>query len=184
MKRCLRVMLILVSVLTSSSPVFADCNVTVSDSNVDYGRVSSNEVSQHHGDWYSLDERDVRINAFCSEPQAIALFISDSSGLRRFRFGENGDLLITAQQGMLDGRSVDLGKTRTHGAFSPMGSKNRRKLLVLNNEGLLPVRGGDVAIGQQFSLVLHLKPALKTGKHSSSGDEELLTNLNVQLETQ
>ena len=184
MKHCLHVLLFLATILTVSAPVFADCNVTVSDNNVDYGRVSSNEVSQHHGDWYSLDERDVRINAFCSEPQAIALFISDSSGLRRFRFGDNGDLVITAQQGMLDGRSVDLGKTHTHGEFYPMGSNNRRKLLVLNNEGLLPVRGGDVAIGQQFSFVLHLKPALKTGRHASSGDEELLTNLNVQLETQ
>lgn len=184
MKRCLRVLMFLVSVMTASSPAFADCNVTVSDNNVDYGRISSNEVSQHHGDWYALDERDVRINAVCSEPQAMALFISDSSGLRRFRFGDSGDLVVTAQQGMLDGRRVDLGKSRTHGAFSPTGTRNRKALLVLNNEGLLPVRGGEVAIGQQFSVVLHLRPALKAGQLSSSGEEELLTNLNVQLETQ
>ncbi|GHD96635.1 hypothetical protein GCM10011445_36720 [Pseudocitrobacter faecalis] len=184
MKRCLRSLMFLVSVLTVSSPAFAECNVTVSNNNVDYGRISSNEVSQHHGDWYSLDERDVRVNAFCSEPQAMALFFSDSSGLQRFRFGDNGNLVITAQQGMLDGRRVDLGKSRTHGIFSPMGTKNRRTLLVLNDEGILPVRGGEVAIGQQFSFVLHLKPALKAGQHSSSADEELLTNLNVQLETQ
>ncbi|MFU0448639.1 hypothetical protein ACMZZG_24630, partial [Pseudocitrobacter faecalis] len=90
MKRCLRSLMFLVSVLTVSSPAFAECNVTVSNNNVDYGRISSNEVSQHHGDWYSLDERDVRVNAFCSDPQAMALFFSDSSGLQRFRFGDNG----------------------------------------------------------------------------------------------
>lgn len=176
--------LLSLSMLSVSATSLADCSVSVSDSTVDYGRISRSDVNNLHGDWYGLDERDVRINAFCSEPQNMALFISDGSGLRGFRFGESGNIIITARQAMLDGHAVDLGKTNIHGDFIPMGNKNRRTALVLNNDGLLPVRGGEVATGQQFSLMLHLKPTLKSGHVYSSDEDELLTNLSVQLDVQ
>ncbi|CAM4022251.1 MULTISPECIES: hypothetical protein [Lelliottia] len=170
--------------LLCASAARAECDVSVSETTVDYGKLSNSEISSHRGGMYSLDEREVRVNAICSEPQTMALFISDTSGFRRFRFGSAGVLVISAQQGLLDGRSVDLGKTLTHGSFTPNQERNRRKLLVLNNDGLLPVRNGEVQIGQQFSFLLHIHPVLKPGLHSAQDEEDLLTNLGIQLESQ
>lgn len=167
-----------------SGIVRAECNVTVSENTVDYGKLSSSEVSAHRGDRYILDEREVRVNAFCSEPQSIAIFVGDGSGLKRFQFGNAGDVLVTAQQGLLDGRPVDLGKTLTQGSFMPKQGRNRKNVLVLNNEGLLPVRNGEVPVGQQFSFILHLRPMLKAGQHSAQDEDNLLSTLRLQLEHQ
>lgn len=170
--------------LLCTSAVRSECNVSVSDTTVDYGRLSHNEITSHRGGVYTLDEREVRVNAVCSEPQTMALFISDDSGLRRFRFGNNGDILISAHQAVLDGKPVDLGKTLTHGTFVPKQERNRKKVVVLNNDGLLPVRNGEVPVGQQFSVLLHIRPALKEGEQSAQDETNLLTNLTVQLESQ
>lgn len=170
--------------LLCTSAARAECDVTVSDTNVDYGKLSNNDITSHRGSVYTLDEREVRVNAICSEPQAMALFISDDSGERRFRFGDNGDILISAQQAVLDGKPVDLGKTLTHGSFVPKQERNRKKVLVMNNDGLLPVRNGEVPAGQQFSVLLHIRPALKQGIHAVQDETNLMTNLTVQLEAQ
>lgn len=176
--------LALLAGLICASAARAECNVSVSDTTVDYGKLSNSEITRHRSGVYTLDEREVRINAVCSEPQAMALFISDDSGLRRFRFGDNGDILISAQQAVLDGKPVDLGKTLIHGSFVPKQERNRRKLLVLNNDGLLPVRNGEVPLGQQFSVLLHIRPALKPGMQHPQDEEDLLANLTVQIESQ
>ncbi|WBM68769.1 hypothetical protein OH773_11135 [Buttiauxella sp. WJP83] len=184
MKNLSIAVLALLAGLICSGVARAECNVAVSDNNVDYGKLSDNEISSHRGGVYTLDERDVRVNAICSEPQSMALFISDDSGLKRFRFGDSGDLLVSAQQGLLDGRPVDLGKTLTHGSFVPTLDRSKNKVLVLNNDGLLPVRNGEAAVGQQFSFVLHIRPALKPGLQSAHDEEDLLSNLMIQLESQ
>lgn len=162
----------------------AECDVTVSDTTVDYGKLSNSEVTSQRGGVYTLDEREVRVNAICSEPQAMAIFISDDSGQRRFRFGDSGDILISAQQAVLDGKPVDLGKTLTHGSFVLKQERNRKKLLVLNNDGLLPVHNGEVPVGQQFSVLLHIRPALKPQQQHPQDEEDLLANLTVQIESQ
>jgi len=165
------------------SAVRAECDVTVSENTVDYGKLSHSDISHHRGEMYALDEREVRVNAICSEPRTMAIFISDDSGLKRFQFGDNGDILVSAQQGVLDGKPVDLGKTLTQGSFTPAG-RHKRKMVILNNDGLLPVRNGEVAVGQQFSFLLHLRPALKSGGHSAHDEEDLLANLFIRLENQ
>lgn len=176
--------LTLLAGLFSASAARAECEVSVSDTTVDYGNLSNSEIISHRGGVYMLDEREVRVNAICSEPQAMALFISDDSGQRRFRFGDNGDILISAQQAVLDGKSVDLGKTLTHVSLFPKQERNRKKVWVLNDEGLLPVRNGEVAVGQRFSVLLHIRPALNPGQQHAQDQENLLANLIVQLENQ
>lgn len=175
--------LTLLAGLFCASAARAECDVTVSDTTVDYGKLSNNDITSHRGGVYTLDEREVRVNAICSEPQAIALFVSDDSGKRRFRFGDNGDILISAQQAVLDGKPVDLGKTLTHGSFVPKQERNRKKIVVLNNDGLLPVRNGEVPDGQQFSVLLHIRPALKSERQHPQDEEDLLANLTVQIES-
>lgn len=176
--------LVLLAGLLCTSAARAECEVNVSDTTVDYGKLSSSELATHRGGVYTLDEREVRVNAICSEPQTMALFISDDSGLQRFRFGDEGDILVSAQQAVLDGKAVNLGKTLTHGTFTPQQGRNRKRVLVLNNDGLLPVRNGDVPVGQQFSVVLHIRPTLRSGSHHLHDDINLMTNFTVQLESQ
>ncbi len=176
--------LTLLAGLLCVSAARAECDVTVSETTVDYGKLSNSELTSHRGGVYTLDEREVRVNAVCSEPQEMALFISDDSGQRRFRFGDSGDIVISAQQAVLDGKPVDLGKTLTHGSFEPKQERNRKKLLVLNNDGLLPVRNGEVPVGQQFSVLLRIRPALKPEQQHPQDEEDLLANLTVQVESQ
>lgn len=175
---------ILLAGLLIAGAARAECDVSVSDNTVDYGKLSNSDISSHRGGVYALDEREVRVNAICSEPQSMAIFISDDSGLKRFRFGDSGDIVISAQQGLLDGRPVNLGKTLTHGSFTPKQERDRRKILVFNNDGLLPVRNGEVPVGQQFSFLLHIRPALKPGLQSMKDEETLLSNLIIRLESQ
>lgn len=178
------VKIMLLAGLLCTSAARAECDVTVSENTVDYGKLSHSDISSHRGDVYTLDEREVRVNAVCSEPQAMALFISDDSGLRRFRFGDTGDILISAQQAVLDGKPVDLGKTLTHGSFMAKKNRNTKKVLVLNHDGLLPVRNGEVPVGQQLSLLLHIQPVLKPGLQHPLDEDDLLANLTIQLESQ
>lgn len=163
---------------------WAECQVSLSQSTVNYGQIKHGDLSQNVRPWSTLAERTVQLNAWCPQSEKMALFFGGKAGEQQvFLFGENSRLVVTASHGMLDGKSVQLNQTASHGSFLPAGQSSD-ELMVRNGQGIIPVNSGEALAGQQFSLTLTLKPALNNSDLNIHDKHKLDSSLQIQLETE
>lgn len=161
-----------------------DCQVTLSRPVVDYGRLTPGEGQKPvRGSLYPLSENDVVVSAYCNAPQKMALFFSGSAREGGFLFGERGLLNVEASQATLDGKRVRLGKTPGQGVVALSGAAGD-KMVVRNNDGLVPVTGSEVGSGQQFQVTLTLKPLLNAGGLKPADQTLMKSDLMVRVETE
>lgn len=135
----------------------ADCQVSLSNANVSYGQIKQEDVIKHPGQLTALNERNIQLNAVCDTPQKMAIFVTGSAVDKGFRFANNSLMTVEASNATLDGKSVRLGLTSSHKPFSVADAQNA-SVMLSNNQGLLPLDGATVGLGQQFSVTLTLKP--------------------------
>jgi hypothetical protein len=163
---------------------FADCQVSLSQRDVKYGKIQGSDISKTVKNWSSLTERSVKLIAYCTQPEKMALFFIGKTGENgAFSFGDQSGLIIEASSATLDGHSVTLSHTDIHGSFTPMGYTGS-KLPLRANQGLIPVRGGQVLAGQEFSVNLTLKPVMKTHQLAVKDKYELSSHINIHVETE
>lgn len=167
-----------------SHMVFADCQVSLSQRDVKYGKIQQSDTSKTVKQWSSLSERSVKLIAYCTQPEKMALFFIGKSGENGvFSFGDHSGLIIEASSAMLDGQPVTLSHTAIHGSFTPMGYTGS-KVPVRANQSLIPVRGGQVLSGQEFSVNLILKPVMKTQQLAAQDKYDLASHINIHVETE
>lgn len=167
-----------------SSVQAADCRVTLSRPLVDYGKLVPGEgLHAMKGSLYPLNEDDVVVSAFCSEPQKMGLFFSGSPQEGGFLFGNNGVLFVAARQATLDGKSVRLGKSAGQGVLNMTGTA-QEMVVVQNNNGLLPIIDQEVASGQQFRVTLRLKPLMNAAGLKPADQTLIKSNLSILVVTE
>jgi len=167
-----------------SSAWASDCQVTLSRPVVDYGKwVPGEENGPNRGNIYPLSENNVMVNAFCSEPQKMALFFSGTPRDGGFLFGDKGVLAIEAYQSTVDGKHVRLGKSAGMGGVSVEGGAEE-KVIVRNNDGLMPVNDQQVVVGQQFQVLLKLKPVLNASGLKPADQTLIKSALNIRVEVE
>lgn len=167
-----------------TTPSFAsECRVTSSRPVVDYGKlVPGQEEHLAKGNMYPLNERNIVVNAFCSEPKKISLLFNGMTKNGVFNFGENGFVTIEASQAILDGKHVLLGNIRDRGNMSFTGALKDR-VVILNNTHLVPVSGSSVLIGQQFQLMLKIRPMMNVRGLNPSDQTILRSSVNIEIIT-
>ena len=167
-----------------SQAALADCQVTISQPEVNYGKIKRSDMTSTAQQWNALPERTVQLTVWCPQPQKMALFFEGNSGDKgAFVFGDQSAMMVVASQATLDGNAVSLNHTDSHGVFGING-ETRDKQLVKAHQGLLPVRGDQVMSGQQFSMLLTLKPAMRKSELSVKDSHEMESNIQIQLETE
>jgi hypothetical protein len=169
--------------LIFSPAIMANCQVSLSKHDVSYGQIKQTDTVATVKQWSTLDDRQLQLIAYCSEPQKIALFFDGKMGDQAFSFGDKSRLIVTASHATLDGKAVQLNHTTNHGQFMPMG-KIVDEHPVRAGQGLIPVQGGEVLVGQQFSLTLTLKPTLVHSEFNVKDKTDLSSHIQVSVETE
>lgn len=160
----------------------AECQLHITSPIIDYGNISHDEFSSSHKKWITLNEREVNIYTFCSEPQKIAFFVTGEQGVKGFRMGGDGEVLISAGQAILDGKSVTIGETVSHSPFVLKSHSGRGPHVLLNNHGLIPIKNESILSGQQFSVTLRIKPILYDNTRRRTENIELTSMIHISVE--
>lgn len=179
----MKLKLIAACCLMVTGSVFADCQVSLSSPNVDYGSLRSDVVTNQKQQWNDLNERTIQLNAVCDSAQKMAVFVSGTSIDKDFKFSGNSLISIEASAASVDGKPVRLALTDTHAPFSWSEGQSDNIVLV-NNRGLVPMDGAMIATGQQFSVTLTLRPRVNI-KDTWVRDKTILeSNMTFKVETE
>lgn len=161
----------------------AECQLSLSRSDLNYGKVHEKDYTGQHKRWKTLHDRDVQLTAICDTPVKMALFTQAGAQDEGFRFASDSVVLVSASNALLDGQSVMLGKTTNHSPFTLTGSSTN-KVLLRDSEGLLPVSGERILEGKQFSVTLTVRPALSERDTDVRDSETLESHLHFNVETE
>jgi hypothetical protein len=161
----------------------ADCQVSISQHDVNYGQIRRSDIVNTVKQWSSLADRQIHLLAYCTEPQKMALFFDGKTGEQTFAFGDNSRLIVTADHAMLDGKVVQLNHTANHDIFVSAG-RTSAEHPVRAGQGLMPVSGSEVLMGQQFSVTLTLKPMLNRSELSTRDRRDLSSAIQISVESQ
>jgi len=130
----------------------ADCEMSLSTPQVDFGRVSRATMVAA-GDAWLLPSRTVALTVRCPEPRDMTLrFRAAPADAREFRLAEHARLALHVHDGLLDGQAVELGQGDGQVATA-IG-----KGAWLPDQGLAPFKGGHVATGRVFNAQIDLQP--------------------------
>ncbi|WP_312816238.1 hypothetical protein [Atlantibacter subterraneus] len=161
----------------------ADCQLTLSRPDLDYGKVRNKDYSGQLKRWKTLNDRQVQLTAVCDSPVRMAVFTHGGEQDDGFRFASDSVVLVAASNATLDGNPVMLGKTSSHAPFINSGSPGDKNML-RNNEGLLPVSGETILAGRQFSITLTVRPALSERDTEVKDKTTLESHLHFNVETE
>jgi len=162
---------------------FAQCQVSLSSPNVDYGNMRSDDVINKQNQWSELNERTIQMNAVCDSAEKMAVFINGTSIDKGFRFSGNSVMSIEASGATLDGKPVHLGLTETHAPFI-VSEVQSDKVLLVNNRGLIPLDGAAPGYGQQFSVTLTLRPQVNVKDTFVRDKTTLESDITFKVETE
>ena len=142
------VLLLALLVAPTASARGADCDVTLSTAQIDYGRLSRATLAAGTNGRLALPLRTVGLHIRCPEPQDMAVrfrgVAADDTG---FRFTDIGRFSLRLRDGWLDGERVNLGQIDGGGAPGPIDAA----LPWTPDRALAPVKNGRVAMGRDFS---------------------------------
>ena len=161
----------------------AQCQLLLSRAEINYGKVHDGDYSGQHKRWKTLNDRNVQMTAICDSPIKMAIFAQGGEQDEGFRFGTDSVMLVAASNATLDGKPVMLGKTLSHGPFVLNGAASDKKLL-RDNEGLVPVSDEQIPEGQQFSVMLTVRPALSERDMQVKDKSKAESDLHFNVETE
>ncbi len=161
----------------------AQCQLSLSRTELSYGKVHESDYSGQHKRWKTLNDRTVQLTAICDAPAKMAIFAQGGAQDEGFRFASDSVMLVSASDATLDGKPVMIGKTVSHSPFLLNGAGGNKKLL-RDNEGLVPVSGEHILQGQQFTVQLTVRPALSSRDTKVKDKSTLVSNLHFSVETE
>ncbi|MDI6426472.1 hypothetical protein QL200_11080 [Cronobacter dublinensis] len=180
MKKCL---FTLAALMLFTGIAQAECQLSLSRNEINYGKVHESDYSGQHKRWKTLNSREVQLNVVCDAPVKMAVFAHGGAQDEGFRFASDSVMLISASNATLDGKRVALGKTTSHSPFILNGTGSDKKLL-RDNDGLMPVSANQIMEGQQFSVTLTVRPALSEHDTTVKDKSKLESDLNFNVETE
>lgn len=158
----------------------ADCDIAVSQSTINYQRITTDDFASSHGLWNTLDPREIIVSTQCSDPVQIENVFSSISMGKKFMFGGHSLIAVVASDAYLDGNPVSLGKDSTPGAFTPT-SGGHSLIPVLAGNTIIPLINGKVPMGQRFIFRLTIKPIINAADLHAKDQDEIETNINAKV---
>ncbi|WP_167409797.1 DUF1120 domain-containing protein [Pseudomonas sichuanensis] len=131
-----------------------DCQVTLSQPLVDFGRFNRTTLIKHAQE-LELGMRSVGLTVTCAQAQDLSLFFrAGQHNGTRFALGEQGSFALRLDQALLDGAPVELGRFSAPGQAAQASG---RALDWLPQTWLAPVHAGQAVPGRVFSARLEVK---------------------------
>ena len=151
-----------------------DCQITLSQSVVDYHQMRRENIIATQQNWNKMPERDIDVSLYCPEKQQMAALLQGAAGEKgRFVFGNNGGVAIKVSNMTMDGKSYNIGKTTDRLNFSAQGDTGS-SLFIKNNELLFAIENGASPTGQQMNFKVTIFPVLNENAFSHISDETTL----------
>lgn len=153
----------------------ADCNVAITQEEVDFGALDRAAVQPTQGRW-PLGERSIGVVVSCAQADDLALWYRGSvADASQYSLGGNGRYVLSATEAEVDGQPVDLGLVTTRGEEPSISA---RTITWTPTRLLVPTRAGQVVQGKSLSLRVNITATgedagLRTGD-SVRWDEQAL----------
>ncbi len=157
-----------------------ECQITLSESNLDFGRVTqpgSNDPSSSNA-MHSLGNRAVSLTAICPQPAKLLIHLRGSAQGEQFRFAQHGQLGVTLSNASLDGRPVDLAKVQSIGSPPEI---SRSSIEAMPGDRVIPVSGGWPVEGSMLSMQVDFKPQVPMAELRTRDAKTLESNLAFQI---
>lgn len=152
----------------------AECQIAFSQPVVSFGQLKQNEIAASQKNWNRMPAKEVTASVFCPQPQVMALFLQSASGMNGgILFGQDGRLVVLADNLFIDGHAYDIAKTTDRLDFST-ADKASRKAFIKNNEGIIARQNNAVVRGKQMSVTLKLIPVINDTQFHHIADTTLL----------
>lgn len=149
------------------------CNLTLSDSELDYGHISPAQLKQHRNARYiDLPTRTFTLTAHCKQSTAMRIaFDGIGTPGNNFQLGRAGEFSLAITRATLDGKP-----TRMH---SPESEKNR----LLAGETLTPQTPTGPAKGKNLELQIRAAPRIDTYNTRATDELRLQGQGQFRLDT-
>lgn len=166
--------------LTEQTFAAQECQITLSESSVDFGRVTqpgSNDPSSANA-IHTLGNRVISLNASCPQPGKLLIQLRGAKQSEQFRFARQGQVGVTLSNASLDGRSVNLAKVQSIG--SPPGTSGS-SIEAMPGDRVIPVSGSLPVEGSTLSMQIELKPQVPMTELRTRDAKTLEANLSFQI---
>lgn len=151
-----------------------DCQITVSQSQVDYSQLKREDIITTQQNWHKMAEREVTINASCPESMQMGVQALGAAGEKgRFQFGQNGGVAFKVSNVTVDGTEYKVGKTTDQINLTPE-SGSATSMYINNNDAIVAVENNSVPAGKQMSFTVTLFPVLNESAFSGNKDATAL----------
>ncbi|MDZ5731135.1 hypothetical protein SPG90_21865 (plasmid) [Enterobacter sp. D2] len=159
-----------------------NCQLTLSQSTIDYGVFGQEDVVETKNNMNVMSEKEFMVNVYCPKKQKMAVFVrgnTDATGA--FLFGNLGLIYLKVGNIIVDGQPYQTGKTDDSMGFFPLKEKDN-SVELYNNEGVIAVENNIVPQGQQMSFVVTLSPFLyKDAWRRNSDQSSLISSIEWQI---
>ncbi|QLN20721.1 hypothetical protein HVZ29_18635 [Escherichia coli] len=149
--------------LTCAMPVLAECNLTSSTQNVDYGKRSAAMRQADRGKTTQLSDRTITLVMQCDQAGYVRVQLSSSQiANNRFGFGPDGALNLVASDAISGSNSFDLALANSKNDNA--GSAGTASVSPSPNNWLVFMQNGQEAVidsGKSISLTLTMAPSFK-----------------------
>lgn len=146
--------------LAASSAHAANCDMQLSNSTIDYGRLNQGalvESSAPPND-VLLGKRRLTLNVVCAEPARLALrFNGAPAPGKGYLFARNGNFTVLMSEATVDGNAVALAKTDASG--NPVQAGAAAQYLD-PNAGVAAVSGTTAVLGKHLVVSLEIESSL------------------------
>ncbi|MGE1154550.1 hypothetical protein [Pseudomonas kitaguniensis] len=157
-----------------------ECNITLSESNVDFGQVmrpGSNDPASGQP-MFPLGNRVVSLNASCPTPAKLMVRLQGAGQGEQFRFAQRGQMGVTLSNASLDGRSVELAKVQSTGSAPGTSGSS---IEATPGDRVIPISGGLPVVGSQLSMQVEFKPLVPMTELRTRDAKTLESNLSFQI---
>lgn len=153
-------MAVAAGILLSGTAVAEECQITVSQNEVNYNQIRRDDIVTSQQGWNKLAEREVTVNVSCPQTQQMAVLAQGAAGEKgRFLFGSRGGVGLKIDNVTVDGKSYKIGKTVDQVNFTPK-SETASSIYLRNNEAVIAIENNVVPEGKQMSFTATLFPVL------------------------
>jgi hypothetical protein len=131
------------------------CEVTLSATQVDYGRLSRAMLAVDAQGSLALPSRTVGLHVRCPEAHDMSVYFrSPAADANGYRFADHGRFSLRLRDALLDGVPVELGLVHRDGTAP---SRTGATLPWLPDRGLAPLKDGQIVTGREFSAQVEIE---------------------------
>ncbi|MEB0047315.1 MULTISPECIES: hypothetical protein [unclassified Pseudomonas] len=175
-------LLMLTGLLGTAQAVAQDCQVSLSNSTVDFGRViqPSTNDALNAGNMHALGDRVISLNAICPSGSKVVLSLRGAQQGEQFKFAKQGNIRVSLSNAQLDGRRVELAQVKTLGAGPSAAAPS---IVASPGDQVIPVSGGLPAEGSVLSVQIEVRPTVPVAELRTRDATTMESNLSFEVKT-